>query len=50
MPVSTAVCTELMLLIKWEKLDFDWGLQIIIGTAKTFIISVTSHRIMAFIK
>jgi SSS family solute:Na+ symporter len=50
MLVSTAVCVVLLLLIKWEKLDLGWSWLIVIGTGITFIISVTSRRIAAFIR
>jgi len=49
MLINTAVCIVL-LLIKWEKLNLGWSWLIVIGTAITFIISVTSRRIVAFIK
>jgi len=50
MLVSTAVCIVLLLLIKVGKIDLGWSWLIVIGTGITFIISVTSRRIMAFIK
>jgi MFS superfamily sulfate permease-like transporter len=50
MLVSTAVCIVLLLLLKWEKINPGWSWLIVIGTGITFIISVTSRRIMAFIK
>jgi len=50
MLVSTAVCLVLLLLIKWGKIDLGWSWLIVIGTGITFIISVTSRRIVAFIK
>jgi hypothetical protein len=48
--ISTAVCLVLLLLIKWGKIDLGWSWLIVIGTGITFIISVTSCRIAAFIK
>jgi SSS family solute:Na+ symporter len=50
MLVSTGVCLVLLLLIKWEKIDLGWSWLIVIGTGITFIISVTSRRIVAFIR
>jgi hypothetical protein len=50
MLVSTGVCLVLLLLIKWGKLDLGWSWLIVIGTGITFIISVTSRRIVAFIR
>jgi hypothetical protein len=35
---------------KMEKIDLGWSWLIVIGTGRTFIISVTSRRIAAFIK
>ena len=50
MLASTPVCLVLLLLIKYEILKFGWSRLIVIGTGITFIISVTSHRIVAFIR
>jgi hypothetical protein len=47
--VSTAVYIVL-LLVKWGKIDLDRSWLIVINTAITFVISVTSRRIAAFIK
>ena len=50
MLISTAVCTILPILIWIGTLHPGWTRLIVIGTGVTFIISVTSRRIMAFIK
>lgn len=50
MLVSTIVCVVLLLLIKWEILHLGWRWLIVIGTAVTFIISVTARLIVAFIR
>ncbi len=50
MLISTAVCTVLLILIWIGTLHLGWTWLIVIGTGITFIISVTSRRIMAFIK
>lgn len=50
MLISTAVCTVLPILIWIGTLHLGWTWLIVIGTGITFIISVTSRRIMAFIK
>ncbi len=49
MLISTAVCTVLSILIWIGILHLGWTWLIVIGTRITFI-SVTSRRIMAFIK
>jgi hypothetical protein len=50
MPISTVVYTLLPILIWIGTLHLGWSWLIVIGTGITFIISVTSRRIMAFIK
>ena len=50
MLISTAVCTVLPILIWIGTLHLGRTWLIVIDTGITFIISVTSRRIMAFIK
>ena len=50
MLISSAICLVLLVLIEMDFLQFGWSWLIVIGTGITFIISVTSRRIVAFIK